>query len=90
MGFTVRGCIGEEEACVAYDEGQLSGTDTAVRRVREVLERSSTVRLSPQDPERPASADDPLAVMAAIQEALDEVSELEGDYPMPEADSSAS
>ncbi|MDP9072150.1 MAG: hypothetical protein M3N68_12895 [Actinomycetota bacterium] len=90
MRFTVRGRVGQEEASVTYDDGELSGTDSALRRTRQVLQSAQTVQLSPQDPARPASPEDPRAVLAAIQEALDEVSDVEGDYPMPEADSSAS
>ncbi len=90
MRFTVRGRVGEEQAFVTYDDGELSGTDSALRRTRQLLESGQTVRLSPQDADRTASPEDPLAVLAAIQEALDQVSDVEGDYPMPEADSSAS
>lgn len=90
MTFTIRGVLDGEEVAVTYDDGRLTGHQEAVARVEQVLDSSDTLRLSPQDRERPATRDDPRAVMAAAEAAFEAVTALEGDYPMPEADDSAS
>ena len=87
--FKVRGRLGEREVEVSYDEASLTGDDEAVGRIRQVLDDRDTLRLTPQDDDRRATIADPLAVMAAIQEVL-AIDAIDGDYPIPEADDSAS
>lgn len=89
-GFTIRGRRGGEDVVVHWEDGRLSGDEGVVAEAREVLGRSESVRLSPQDPELQPREDDPVAAMAAVQEALDDVATIEGDYPLREADDSAS
>ena len=87
--FTVRGRLGDRSVTLAYDPGRLTGDGEAVAKVHEVLDQRSSMRLTqPGDP-HPATLDDPYAVMAAIQEVID-IDEVEGDYPIHEADDSAS
>lgn len=86
--FTVRGQLDGRPVDLRYTDGTLEGNDEAVSRVRQVLAQRDDLRLTPQDEERPATLADPYAVMAAIQEVLD-IDEVEGNYPIPEADDSA-
>lgn len=85
----MRGRLEERPVEVRYDDGTLAGDDEAVARVEQLLDGRSSLRLTPQDDEHPATVEDPMAVMAAIQEVL-AIDEVEGDYPIPEADDSAS
>jgi hypothetical protein len=86
--FTVRGRLDGRDVSLAYDPGRLTGDGQAVARVHEVLEQRGVLRLTEPGDEHPATIDDPYAVMAAIQEVID-IDEVEGDYPIPEADDSA-
>ena len=88
--FTVRGRLAGADVAVTWDHARLSGSDAAVDAIASRLRRHDAVRLSPQSSEHPARLDDPTAVLAAAQEALDEIVSVDGDYPLPEADSSAS
>lgn len=87
--FMVRGRFEDRTVTVRYREGTLEGDDDVVARVRRILDDRSTLRLTLQDDEHPATIEDPYAVMAAIQETVD-IEAVEGDYPIPEADDSAS
>lgn len=86
--FTVKGTLADRPVTVTYDRGELSGDEEAVRKVSEVLEEHATLRMTPQGDEHPADHGEPYAVMAAIQEVVS-IDEVEGDYPIPEADDSA-
>lgn len=90
MTFSVRGRLGGDNVTVEWDDGRVSGTPAAVDAVQRVLEANDTLRISPQSADRPATPSDAAAVLAATQAALDEITAVEGDYPIPEADSSAS
>jgi hypothetical protein len=87
--FSVKGNVDGRPVTVSYEDGDLSGDDDAVTRVRQVLDERSEIRLTPQDEDRPAEVGNPHAVMAAIQEVM-AIEEVEGDYPIPDADDSAS
>lgn len=86
--FTVRGRLGDRPVTLAYDPGRLTGDGEAVAKVHELLAQRSTMALSGSSDEHPADLDDPHAVMAAIQEVI-AIDEVDGDYPIPEADDSA-
>ena len=86
--FTVRGLFEGESVEVSYRQGALDGHGPATDKIRQVLEDGSVLHLTPQDDGHPASVDDPYAVMAAIQQVID-IDVVEGDYPIPEADDSA-
>lgn len=86
--FTVTGTLGDRTVTITYERGELSGDDEAVRQVTGVLEQHSSLRLTPQGDAYPAELDQPHAVMAAIQHVI-AIDEVEGDYPIPEADDSA-
>lgn len=86
--FTVRGRLDGEDVVVTWDDGRLSGTDAAVRAVREALASRDTIQLSPQDEERPADPADAHAAMAGIQLVM-EIVDVEGDPPIPDADDAA-
>jgi hypothetical protein len=73
---------------VSYRAGQLDGDADAVRAVTELLDHRSSLRMDAAQDDHPASLDDPYAVMSAIQEVV-AIDEVEGDYPIPEADDSA-
>lgn len=89
MGFSVQGRLDGRQVDVRYEGGRLDGDDEAVRRIREVLDRSDTLKLTPQDTERAADEGDEYGVMAAIQEVL-AIDAVAGDYPITGADDSAS
>ena len=86
--FTVRGRLDDRAVEVSYQEGRLDGDEHAVRAVTDVIEHRSSLRMNAAQDDHPASLDDPYAVMSAIQEVL-AIDEVEGDYPIPEADDSA-
>ena len=88
--FTVRGRLAGDDVSVTWADARVTGSPAAVAAVHEVLRREDTVALSPQSAAHPATERDPAAVLAATQGAFDEITSVEGDYPMPEADSSAS
>ena len=88
--FTVRGRMGGAPVTVTWADARLSGTPVAIDAVRATLDRNDRVRLTPQGDDRPAEVGDPTAVLAAVQDAFDAIDSVEGDYPMPEPDSSAS
>jgi hypothetical protein len=90
VGFSVRGRLDDgREVAVSWTNGRLDGDAETVRRVRHVLEQSTTLQLSPQDTERTADEGDEHGVMAAIQEVL-AITGVEGDYPITGPDDSAS
>lgn len=86
--FTVKGTVDGRTVTITYERGALTGDDEAVRKVTEVLEQHSSLRMTPQGDEHPAELGEPYAVMAAIQHVVS-IDEVEGDYPIPEADDSA-
>lgn len=87
--FTVHGLLDGEEVTVTWDDGRLSGTDAAVKAVRDALDEHDQVQLSPQDEERAADVGDAHAAMAGIQLVM-EIVDVEGDPPIPDADNAAS
>ena len=86
--FRVRGRMDDRTVEVSYRGGQLDGDASAVRAVTELLDHRSSLRMNAAQDDHPASLDDPYAVMSAIQEVI-AIDEVEGDYPIPEADDSA-
>lgn len=89
MAFTVAGTKDGRPVTLEWRDGDLSGDEAAVAEARRLVERGAEVSLVPSEPGGPARLDDAVGAMAVIQAVLDEVSDLDGDYPMPSGDEAA-
>lgn len=87
--WTVHGRLDGDDVFVSWEDGHLSGTDSAVTAVRAALDGQDQVQLSPSDEERDADAHDSHAAMVGVEQVL-EIVRIEGDPPIPDADDSAS